>query len=230
MYGDANSPTTIALLGDSHVAQWFPAVLATAVEHHWRLVVVTKMGCPGLPLPVTYDHDVPYPDCTAWQPTAIERVLSEHPAIVIMGNWRAKYSLDLGGKSGYITNQRWASAYTDVITPLRAAGTRVLLLSDAPIARMQVDQCLSAHLRNTAPCTTSVEMAIDQRANDVLREVAQRTGSTFHDTASWFCTATVCPPIVGNIAVYLNDNHINATYAETLTPLMSRVLEAVLRT
>jgi peptidoglycan/LPS O-acetylase OafA/YrhL len=230
VYGDTTSRTTIALLGDSHVAQWFPAVLGAAIDHHWRLVVVTKMGCPGLILPVSYDVDLPYPDCTQWQPAAVARVLGEHPAIVIMGEWRAKYSEYFNGRSHYITDRRWTDAFTAVIEPLRAAGSRVLLLSDAPIARQQVDFCLASHVGDTSPCTPHTDSAIAPHENELLRAVAQRTGAVFHDTTAWFCTAAVCPPVIGNLAVYLNDNHINHTYSESLTPIMSLLLAEVLRT
>jgi hypothetical protein len=36
--------------------------------------------------------------------------------------------------------------------------------------------------------------------------------------------------VIGNLAVYLNDNHINQTYSESLTPIMSLLLAEVLRT
>jgi hypothetical protein len=230
VYGDSTSSTTIVLLGDSHVAQWFPAVLGASIERHWRLVVVTKMGCPGMVLPVSYDLDKPYPDCTAWQPAAVARVLDEHPDLVIMGNWRGKYSEDIGGTSHYITDRRWTNALTAVIDPLHSSGSQVLLLSDAPIARRQVDECLVAHLHDSSPCTPPTRLAIARHENELLAALAQHTGSVFHDTTSWFCTATVCPPVIGNLAVYLNDNHINDTYSESLTPIMSLLLAEVLRT
>ncbi|MET7425273.1 SGNH hydrolase domain-containing protein [Dactylosporangium sp. NPDC005555] len=42
VFGDPSSKTVVALFGDSHAAQWFPAMRRLAEERRWRLVVHTK--------------------------------------------------------------------------------------------------------------------------------------------------------------------------------------------
>jgi hypothetical protein len=39
-----------------------------------------------------------------------------------------------------------------------------------------------------------------------------------------FCGAQVCEPIIGNVLVYRDDDHITSTYIRTLTPLLEMVL------
>ena len=46
VFGDTAGATTVVLFGDSHAAQWFPALDDIATRHHWRLLVLTKKGCP----------------------------------------------------------------------------------------------------------------------------------------------------------------------------------------
>ena len=46
VYGDTTSTTTVVLFGDSHAAYWFPALDLISQEQHWRLVDLTKDGCP----------------------------------------------------------------------------------------------------------------------------------------------------------------------------------------
>jgi hypothetical protein len=53
VYGDPSSATTIVLWGDSHAAQWFPAVKAVAERRQWRLVPMTKSGCPAADIPAS---------------------------------------------------------------------------------------------------------------------------------------------------------------------------------
>jgi len=40
----------------------------------------------------------------------------------------------------------------------------------------------------------------------------------------WFCTATFCPVVVGNVLVYKDFSHISTNYARTLVPLIDRKL------
>jgi len=47
VYGDTTSSTTVVLFGDSHAAYWFPAVDEISLQQHWRLVDLTKDGCPA---------------------------------------------------------------------------------------------------------------------------------------------------------------------------------------
>ena len=46
-YGDVNSQRTIVLYGDSHAAQWFPALERIAIDNGLKLVSLTKSACPA---------------------------------------------------------------------------------------------------------------------------------------------------------------------------------------
>jgi peptidoglycan/LPS O-acetylase OafA/YrhL len=46
-YGDKSSDKTIVLYGDSHAAQWFPALEKLANENGFKLVSLTKSACPA---------------------------------------------------------------------------------------------------------------------------------------------------------------------------------------
>ena len=60
---------TLVLVGDSHAAQWFPALERLAEREHFRLVSWTKSGCPftlgvHIYLPAL-GRD--YTECLEWQ-------------------------------------------------------------------------------------------------------------------------------------------------------------------
>ena len=51
---------------------------------------------------------------------------------------------------------------------------------------------------------------------------------TFIDTADALCGQRRCPAEIGNVLVYLDDNHLSATYATSMTALLRpQVLAAV---
>ena len=59
IYGDKGSKKSIVLYGDSHAAQWFPALEELAIERGYKLVSLTKSACPSV--------DVPRPDQGAYK-------------------------------------------------------------------------------------------------------------------------------------------------------------------
>jgi hypothetical protein len=63
--------------------------------------------------------------------------------------------------------------------------------------------------------------------NEVHRHAVAATtksGVRVIDAASWFCTARVCPVVVGNILVYRDDSHPTATYLKALAPMLASQL------
>jgi hypothetical protein len=48
------------------------------------------------------------------------------------------------------------------------------------------------------------------------------------DVTSFYCTAAVCPPVIGHVLVYKDRTHITATFADTLAPYIERQVLAAL--
>jgi hypothetical protein len=87
VYGDTESDFTVALYGDSHAAQWFPALNQIALERQWRLVILTKMGCTTIDLITANSLVGPtYPGCRPWREKVIERFVAENVRVVFMTN------------------------------------------------------------------------------------------------------------------------------------------------
>ncbi|CAN3127743.1 acyltransferase family protein [Mycobacterium sp. smrl_JER01] len=51
-YGDLSSSVEVAVVGDSHAAQWLPALQSVALDRAWKLKVSTKSSCPYLGIAV----------------------------------------------------------------------------------------------------------------------------------------------------------------------------------
>ena len=55
--------------------------------------------------------------------------------------------------------------------------------------------------------------------------MAAAAGAGYINTQPWFCFDLTCADIVDNLLVYRDDNHITATYASWLTPVIGADLE-----
>ena len=228
VFGDPNGSTTIALIGDSHAVQWFPGLEAAAIANHWKLIALAKRACPTANMSVMLGTSNPYHACDVWRKGAIARLAASDADIVIITSWRKGYKGNAGGKPFTISDAQWGQGLTESIAPLTAAGKKVLLLGDTPQARTHMNECMASHPTRMTRCVLDHDTAVDTAQNRLEDAVATTLGVDHYDTSSWFCAGGRCPAVVGNMAVYLDTNHINNTYSVALAPYMTLLVEAVL--
>ena len=63
-FGSLEGHFRMALVGNSHAGQWFPALMAVARQRGWRLTVYTKPSCAFVPIMLGKKH--PYEECYRW--------------------------------------------------------------------------------------------------------------------------------------------------------------------
>src|SRR5690606_22728420 len=87
VYGDRGSSTTVVLFGDSHAAQWFPAMDHLARQHGWRLVSLTKSSCTAGDV-YLYEDSLkrPYTECQTWRANVFRRIEELQPALVVVSS------------------------------------------------------------------------------------------------------------------------------------------------
>lgn len=86
VYGKVNAEKTIVLLGDSHAAQWFPAIDKWAKQRGFRLIVMTKSSCPASNIPLRDDGAFKASICQEFRKSATKEINRINPALVIMGS------------------------------------------------------------------------------------------------------------------------------------------------
>jgi hypothetical protein len=222
-YGDLSSPTTIVLFGDSHAGAWFPAVEQVAKQRGWKLVVVTKSACSAASVRIFQAKlNRPFDECVGWRESTWDYIASLHPAMVVMTS--AAAGGDLADKAAD-PDAVWTAGWVRSAERLAGSGAKLYLLDDTPYQPGDVPECLSAQPSAPGRCAVSRSAALPNPKRRAMIDAALRQrGVTTIDPTSWFCTATVCPVIVGNVLVYRDVSHITATYARLLAPLLSPYL------
>ena len=222
-FGDTAGSTTIVLFGDSHVAQWFPGLDAAGKRHGWRILALTKMGCPSADVTVGRFDGSAYTACNTWRKLTIDRIIDARPALVILTNFR--YS----GLKGFIPMDVWKEALGRTVSALRDARLKVLMLSDSPSTWEEQSTCIARHRKSLSRCNVPRDEATRPAYIRVNEEVAEQFGAASYEVTDWMCT-DVCPAIIGDVAVYLDKNHITNTYGEFLSPYLELVVRASLAT
>jgi peptidoglycan/LPS O-acetylase OafA/YrhL len=226
VYGDPTGTTTVALVGDSHAAAWYPAVEPLAEQRHWRLDVLAKATCPFLlDLPIRSPYlGREFTQCQQWRATVLGRLQAERPSLVLLDMSR-RYGADFGFTS---YDPSWQAALTRTVAALRAAGASVLVLGPVPDPHTWAPTCLSDHLDSATACAPARAAALN--AHGVAAEAAatEAGGGRYADLADLFCAADTCPLIVGNDLVYRDDNHITVEYASVLAPVIAAEIDTAL--
>ncbi len=223
--GDTASPTTVALVGDSHAAMWEPAFAQVAEQRHWRLETLGKVTCPLQDLPITSPYlGREYTECEQWRGEIMARLQAEHPAIVVLSMSR-RYGADFSFTS---YDPAWRDSLNRLVAALRTTGAKVLVLGPVPDPQSTVPTCLSAHLDDVSACSPSVQAAVNRDGIEGEQATVSAAGGQYADLTHLFCTQERCPVIVGNTLVYRDDNHITIEYSRLMAPVMAALADRAL--
>lgn len=222
-YGDTNGSFVVALVGDSHAAQWFTALDAIASARHWRLETFTKVRCPFLDVPVlNIALKREYTECEAWNRAVVER-LNAHPADLVLIS----------------TDRDWISPMDPALANPESEGAsearlvaqipgRVAVIVDTPIADKDVPACLAANVDDIRVCTFS--RAIGEANAIGVREaiVAARTGAGLINLNAIICPGDPCQPVIDRVLIFRDNSHLTATFSMVLAPDLAAAIDLVL--
>lgn len=216
VYGDRRSAVTVALIGDSHAAQWVPALRSLAERRNWRLLTYTKSQCPVLDVDVVGgDGRRPNDSCVSWNRELRQRLTADRPNLIVTSSYNYSAYRDgrvltgAAGRAALVDGMRRAWQSFAVATP-------VLVLRDTPAPRLDIAECVSAHREQLTRCAVPREEAL--RGIGPLQVDAAKglPGVRLADLNDAICPADRCAAVIGGVLVYRDTNHLTATYARTL--------------
>ncbi|PWW21112.1 peptidoglycan/LPS O-acetylase OafA/YrhL [Geodermatophilus normandii] len=220
-YGVPGAPVSVTLAGDSHAAQWVPALEPVAEQQGWRLRVASKVTCPLLDLPITSPYlDRVYTECGEWREQVVADLRAAPPSLVVLATTR-RYGADFGFLP---YDPVWLDALGRMVTDLRSTGAAVLVLSPVPDPHAVVPSCLAEHLDDAGACTPDRATGVDEAGVAAEAQVVQAAGGSYADLTDLFCSTAECPLVVGDQLVFRDDNHLTAGYAAFLGPVMGALV------
>lgn len=212
-----NPTKTIVMSGGSHVQQWYPAVAAVAEQEGWAVIVLDKDGC-RLALP---DANMKQSaSCESWNEKAIPELIALNPdAVFTVGSETA---------SPEAAEEYTPEGQVEAWREIADAGIPVVTVRDTPRFSFRVPECVQAATsKDLSGC--GIARGETYADESPFFGVADMPDGVSHlDLSDAFCTAERCEPVVGNVFVYRDDDHMTATYATTVAPALREALrEAV---
>jgi peptidoglycan/LPS O-acetylase OafA/YrhL len=220
--GDTASPTTVALVGDSHAAMWDPAFQQVAEQRHWRLETLAKVTCPLQDLHIVSPYlGRAYTECEQWRGQIVARLKAEHPRLVVLDMSR-RYGADFSFTS---YDPAWIDTLGRTVAELRGTGATVLVLGPVADPQGSAPACLSAHLYDATACAPTRSVAVNGAGIAAEQAATAAAGGHYADLTDLFCTTDRCPMIVGNTLVFRDDNHVTTEYAQLLAPVIGALTD-----
>lgn len=237
VYGDEAADKVIALVGDSHAAQWQPALDQIAERGGWQLEVNTKSACGFFAVDVAAPADAEgaYESCRDWNRSLLDHLTGDdRPDIVITSGSNA-YDVYSDGEvlTGEENTEAFAAGLKESWQAVVDAGVPIVVIRDTPRLELDMPECVSVNTDTLTECLSDRDEALERSgeaqslAIDDLGGVEGVDGLTWVDHTDWICP-TVCMPVIGNVMVWRDPHHMTATYVRTLTAYMERDLSEVL--
>jgi peptidoglycan/LPS O-acetylase OafA/YrhL len=225
VYGDPGSPTTVVLFGDSHAAEWFPALARLATDHQWRLVSLTKSGCTPAQLTVwNTNFKRAYTECDQWREAAIARIGTEHPDLVIVGSSHPYTSAASNGPAPADAGASLQLGLSQTLQRLRPLADAVALMGDTPKFDADPPDCLSQHLDDVLACAEPRAQTVDTAWLSAEAGIAAAADAIFVDPTDWACPTDPCPVVLGRYLVFRDQHHLATPF---VTALRTRLLAAL---
>lgn len=213
-YVSSPSPAKVLVaVGNSHVQQWLPALAPIAEARNWTVIGLIRGGCQF----VEYSDGIS-DECNARNSEALQYILDLQPDAVLT---TATYSI-----VDY-PHELLPGGFAGMARTVIDNGIPVVGIRDNPRHPIDMAQCPETFGADSAECNPSYESV---RAPDSPLAVMGSIVPELRliDADDLVCPDGSCPAVIGNVRVYLDENHLSATYTRTMAPgLEPRLLEAL---
>ncbi len=230
VYGSPDSDVVVALVGDSHAAQWQPPLRQLAEERGWRLETYTKSGCPFADVAVRSDlTGAPYPECSEWNAAARAALYAHPPDVIIVSS--AGYYEVLSPDGSELAPDASARAMVDGLARSwqgAMAVSELVVVVDTPMPGIDVPTCVAENMTNPDACAVSLDQAAQSSAARLQHQAAADVKPDLVvELTDQICPGGVCAPVIGNVLVWRDLHHLTATYGRTLSPALEGALDAL---
>lgn len=206
LYGDKNSQRNIVLYGDSHAAQWFPALNKIAKEQGLALTSLTKSACPATQVLRIESGAFKNADCVAWRKASLVRIAQLKPEAVLVSSFQHfNYPKNETSRDAW-----WFAGQKAVYQELLGLSPKLIYISDTPKPSRDIPSCLAS--------------GAGTACNDSKRSDPRIAGGFIKlDPSGWLCQEN-CPAVVNGIVAYRDASHLSVEMSKALAPKLEEFL------
>lgn len=208
-YGDVGSSKIIVLYGDSHAAQWLPALDLIGKKNRIKIVSLTKSSCPSAEVIKELSSQYKIADCQKFRDNSVDRIKQLKPTAVIMTGMQPF----LAPYSKKDAKAWWLKGESIALDRIKSSTKYPIYLTDTPLPMFDIPDCLSAN--KGSACDSS---------RPIPSEVAK--GLIAIDPTPWLCNDK-CDAVIDGIVSYRDASHITVAMSEHLAPKLENALRKI---
>ena len=213
VFGPENTSFRVLLSGDSHAANWIPALRMLAEKRGWRVETHTKSSCQLLVEPVENKGQL-YQSCLDWGQRVLNRIAEWRPDVVLVSQTAQAQLLDRTRLMEEVVAATW--------NEILKAGVRVVGIAETPWHDINPVECL----QKDRACASDRQAVTQDNRYAAAAAIEPRVPVI--DMMDTLCTATECPMVIGNVVVWRDRHHLTASYSRTLADALGdRVMQAL---
>ncbi|WP_431229550.1 acyltransferase family protein [Paenarthrobacter nicotinovorans] len=225
-FGDTKSSKVIALIGDSHAAMLIPGFSSMAQRLGWRVDTYTKGACPFVTNTVTKDGK-PFDSCRQWGENVTTAVLADSPQVVVTA--MSRYRVIAGTTLSFEDSvEPLAQGLHEAWQPFLARSIPVFAMRDTPRPDVQVADCIARNQTALTKCAWPKAQVLFQDPPEA-RAVRGLPGTSLVDLTPAICPQDMCPSVIGGVVVYRDNNHLTATFAQSLHDHLGAALASAVK-
>jgi type II secretory pathway pseudopilin PulG len=206
-----NPERTVLVVGNSHLQHWLPALRPVAEANRWRVLTFIQPGC----FYTSAEEQPGSESCRLWFESTDDMIASVGPGLVLV-------------QSTFTDTREEAlrPGLEERVRELTGAGIPVVGIRDTPRFPEAPAECAVTNGADDPRCTfTHPMVGTPDPATPLAEELALY--STM-DLTDLICPDGQCPPVIGNVYVYWDDDHLSRVYSEsTATAFGQRLLAAL---
>ena len=205
-YGKLDSNKTMVLYGDSHAAQWFPALIEIANRSGYKLISLTKSACPSVETVRRDQGGFKMSRCVQWRENTIKRIQDIEPDVLIMSSFQYFAQPPQFNDR----TQWWNEGQRKLLNQVKNSSPHLIYITDTPHPTRDIPACLSNY--SITECNTS------ERSKNL-----SIPGFKVIDPNPWLCS-NVCPAVKDGVVAYRDASHISVDISLALIPRLTQAL------
>ncbi|MDQ0663567.1 peptidoglycan/LPS O-acetylase OafA/YrhL [Arthrobacter ulcerisalmonis] len=197
-----NPSRRVLVLGDSHAQQWSGAVKPLAAQENWLLYSILKGACKATPPGLGGSED-----CDNFNAAVRNEINRQQPdAIILLGTAAVPSS----------PTEELTLGFEELVTGWLDKGIDVVALRDNPRFSFNMAECVLRDGAEAQACRPPAAENLRPDSPFGSLDMARLPGLSLLDLTDRICTPAECPAVVGNVFVYLDNNHLSAEYADSM--------------
>ena len=205
-YAELDSQKTMVLYGDSHAAQWFPALAEIASRSGYKLISLTKSACPSVDVVRSDQGAFKMSRCKKWREDSIQRIMKMKPDVLVMSS----FQYFAQPRQFQDRDKWWDDGQRKLLAQVKNASPNLIYLTDTPHPARDIPACLANN--SISQCNKT------ERSKDL-----SISGFEVIDPNSWLCSRT-CPAVKDGVVAYRDASHISVDIAIALIPRLTQAL------